>query len=111
MSGVVGGLIFIVIGVPLTLLLGSLMSNLIAEIVSNFDSSIARQIRFQQATQTIPGTILRSLIGAFFLLLFSTVGGLIGVAVFEKRKDGSVAPPPQNFGGGPGGPGGYGAGV
>jgi hypothetical protein len=39
------------------------------------------------------------------------VGGLLGVPIFEKRKDTpNMPPPPQNFGGNPA-PGGYGSGV
>jgi hypothetical protein len=34
------------------------------------------------------------------LVLLSTLGGVIGTAIFEKRKGNSTAPPPpQNFGG------------
>ncbi|HEV8130974.1 MAG TPA: hypothetical protein VGQ81_06965 [Acidobacteriota bacterium] len=29
-----------------------------------------------------------------FALIFSTLGGIIGVAIFEKRKNGQVIPPP-----------------
>jgi len=47
------------------------------------------------------GTILMivgSLIGALCLVLLSTLGGVIGTAIFEKRKGNTVAPPPpQNF--------------
>ena len=40
--------------------------------------------------------------GAVILAVLATLGGLLGVAIFEKRKDGAVAPPPQQYGGGPG---------
>jgi len=35
------------------------------------------------------------------ILIFASLGGLIGVPIFEKRKGQSAPPPPpQNFGGG-----------
>ena len=51
--------------------------------------------------------IVASLVGAIFLALLATLGGVIGVAIFEKRKDGGV-PPPPNYGSAPGT---YGTGV
>jgi len=75
----------------------------------------------------LPGAILMGLIGSALLVGFATIGGLIGVAIFEKRKGGMDAsstpppppdfsgqptspPPPPNFSNPPGG-GGYGSGV
>jgi hypothetical protein len=42
--------------------------------------------------------IIGSIVGAIMLVLLSTLGGVIGTAIFEKRKgDGLAPPPPQNF--------------
>jgi hypothetical protein len=60
--------------------------------------------------QSIVRHIFNGIILAILLIVFSTLGGLIGISVFEKRKGTAAPQPPQNFGG-PGGPGGYGAGV
>jgi hypothetical protein len=60
--------------------------------------------------QSIVRHIINGIILAILLIVFSTLGGLIGISVFEKRKGTAAPQPPQNFGG-PGGPGGYGAGV
>jgi uncharacterized protein YqgC (DUF456 family) len=111
LAGVVGAAVFLIIGVPLSLLIGPAIANLLADIISNIDPSVARQIRFQTAAgQSIIGVIIRSLIGAVLLIVFSTIGGLLGIPIFEKRKGNDLTPPPtpQNFGGGPGS---YGSGV
>ena len=99
LAGVVGAAIFLVIGIPVGLLVGTAVSNLLADIIANIDPSIARQIRFQTAAgQSIVGVIIRSFIGAVLLIIFSTIGGLLGIPLFEKRKgDGTAPPPPQNF--------------
>lgn len=98
LAGVVGGIIYIIIYLPISLLWG------VAMMQEQLDRS-GMQIPFSGSILVIIG----SLIGAIVLILLSTLGGVIGTAIFEKRKDnGSVSPPPQNFGGGPGS---YGSGV
>ena len=45
------------------------------------------------------GVIIGSIVGAIALVVLSTLGGVIGTAIFEKRKgDGIAPPPPQNLG-------------
>lgn len=99
LSGVVGSLIYLLIGLPIALIFG----------VAQMEEA------FTRSGVEVPFTgVALALLGAFVvvvgLLIFSTVGGLIGVPIFEKRK-GDAMPPPPNYGGGPGGAGGYGAGV
>jgi hypothetical protein len=87
LAGVVGGIIFVVIYVPISLVWGLAMM----------------QQQIDQSGYQIPfsGTILviiMSLVGAIALVVLSTLGGVIGTAIFEKRKgDGLAPPPPQNF--------------
>jgi hypothetical protein len=77
------------------------------------------------ASQSVGAAILSGIVFAFFILVFSTLGGLIAVPIFEKRKGGpGMPPPPPGFGGPQGGynppppppqnygqPGGYGSGM
>ena len=87
LAGVVGGIIFVVIYLPISLVWGMAMM----------------QEQFNRSGVDIPfsGTILviiMSLVGAIALVVLSTLGGVIGTAIFEKRKgDGLAPPPPQNF--------------
>ena len=87
LAGLVGGIIFVVLYLPISLMWGM----------------AAMQEGLNRSGVEIPfsGTILviiMSLVGAVVLVLLSTLGGVIGTAIFEKRKgDGVVPPPPQNF--------------
>ena len=99
LAGVVGGIIYIVIYIPFALLWG------MATMQEQLDRS-GVQIPFSGSILVIVGSI----VGAIALIVLSTLGGVIGTAIFEKRKNGSAPPPPQNFGG-PGTPGSYGTGM
>ena len=105
LAGVVGAVIYVVIGIPLAILFASTMLALVSRMIENVNPSQAEMMREQMAAgQTIVGAIVRGLFTAFMLVVFSTVGGLLGVAIFEKRKgDANVPPPPQGFGGAPAG--------
>jgi len=90
LAGVVGAVIYLIIGLPIALLIGA----------------AAMQQAFAQSGVHIPfsGTVLLvvgNLIGGICLIILAAVGGILSVPIFEKRKD--VVPPP------PAGPGGYAA--
>lgn len=112
LSGVVGALIYIVIGIPLSILVGATMVSLVSRMMESVNPSQAELMRQQmEAGQTIVGAILRGIFTAFLLVVFATIGGLLGVPIFEKRKAAAdIPPPPQGFGGGPSA-GGYGTGT
>jgi hypothetical protein len=100
LAGVVGGIIYVVIYIPFALLWG------MATMQEQLDRS-GVQIPFSGSILVIIGSI----VGAIALVVLSTLGGVIGTAIFEKRKgDGLAPPPPQNLGG-PGAPGSYGTGM
>ena len=90
LAGVVGGLIYLVIGLPLALLFGA------AEMEAQFRRS-GIQMPFSGTLLLVVG----ALIGALCLLVLATLGGLISIPIFEKRK-GDVPPPPPPMAGGPG---------
>jgi hypothetical protein len=96
LAGVVGGIIYVLIYLPIALLWG------MATMQEQLDRS-GVHLPFSGSILMVVG----SLIGAVLLALLATLGGVIGTAIFEKRKGNNAAPPPpQNFGG----PG-YGSGV
>ncbi len=91
LAGVFGGIIYLIIGLPIAL----------------FFSMAAMQDQLDRTGVNLPlsGTLLMivaGIIGAIVLALLTMLGGIIGVAIFEKRKGGAPPAPPQNFGGGPG---------
>ena len=112
LAGAVGAVISIVVGIPLSILTSGLVTGLLVSLIENVDPSQAEMMRRQMISgQTIAGAIVNGIILAILLVIFSTLGGLLGIPLFEKRKRDTLTPPPsQNFGGGAG-PGNYGSGV
>src|SRR6185295_17240250 len=89
LAGVVGGIIYLIIGLPIALLFGM--------------AAMTEQLDRSGINLPIGGAVLMivsAIIGAIILALLATLGGVIGVAIFEKRKDGPT-PPPPNVGGTP----------
>ncbi len=89
LSGVLGSIIYVVIGLPILLLLGT---------ASQFEEG------FRRSGVSVPlsGMLFVAvlvLVFVVFLVIFSAIGGLIGVPIFEKRKGQSAPPPPPDLGG------------
>lgn len=116
-AGVVGAIIYVVVGLPLGLITGNATVNLMAGIAGNLNPEMAEAMQQQAAAmqslstgQMLVAALPGTLFGALLLVVFATVGGLLGVPIFEKRKnDAGAPPPPTGFGGGTPG-GGYGGG-
>jgi hypothetical protein len=125
-AGVIGAAVYMILGVPLGIVMGNTMAALIVNMMQSADPRQAEILRAQMAaSQSVGAAILSGILFAFFILVFSTLGGLIAVPIFEKRKGGpGMPPPPPGFGGPQGGysptppppqnygqPGGYGSGM
>ncbi len=94
MAGIVGAIISVIIGIPLSLLTGNAMTSLVVGMLQNMDPAQAEAMRRQlESGQSIVSVIINALILAVLLVIFSTIGGLVAVPIFEKRK-GDTAPPP-----------------
>ena len=100
MAGVVGGLIAIVLGIPIGIIAGGITRELLMRLVESFNPAQAEMMRIQMAAGVSVLIAIRDgIILAVCLVIFSTLGGLLGVPIFEKRKKDGLAPPaPQNFG-------------
>lgn len=113
LAGVIGAVIYVIVGLPLGLMTGNATLGMMEGIVSQAGPEAAEAFRQQAAimqNQSVGERLIAaapmSLIGAVLLVVFATIGGLIGVSVFEKRKGGGAGvppPPPPNFGGPQGG--------
>jgi hypothetical protein len=99
MAGAVGAVIVIVLGIPISIIAGGITRELFIRIMESINPSQAEMIRAQMvAGETIVGAIVNGIILAVLLVIFSTLGGLIAVPIFEKRKRDTVPPPPpQGF--------------
>ena len=91
LAGVVGGLIYLILAIPIALFFG------IAAMEDAFRNS-GVQMPLSGTVMIIVG----SLFAAVCLIVLSTVGGLIAVPIFEKRKDSVPPPAPPAPGGDPG---------
>jgi len=107
LAGVIGAAISLILGIPISYAMGPTMRNMLLNIVENLDRQQADLMRRQleMSGDSIVPVIINALILAVLLFVFSIIGGLIGTALFEKRKGGPVPPPPPT----PGGPGAYAA--
>ncbi|HEU0184791.1 MAG TPA: hypothetical protein VFS27_05715 [Blastocatellia bacterium] len=102
-AGLIASGIYLIIGLPIIISgVGDRLSrNLLerfAEISNNPElQELARKVVEQAANQTTGQRLVSALpgmvIGLVLFLVFSTLGGLLGVALFEKRRD--QPPPPQ----------------
>jgi len=87
LAGVVGALIYLVIALPIALYLGS--------------GAIEEQLASRGIHMPLPGAallVVGTIIAAICLIILATVGGLVAIPIFEKRKD-SLPPPPPGTGG------------
>lgn len=102
LSGVVGALIYLLIGLPIAYFFGA--------------AAMEEAIRNSGVQLPMSGALLMvvsGLVVGLLLIVLAAIGGILAVPIFEKRKDG-VPPPPPATGGSPGsyppptgGPGNY----
>ena len=120
LAGVIGSLILLVISVPLGLMgvgegmtysflerLGDAANNAeVREQMRQMIEQMQRQAATQSVGQKLVGALFAWLITAVIYIGFATLGGIIGVALFEKRKGQPMPPmgPPGAPGYGPPGP-------
>jgi hypothetical protein len=106
LAGLCGAVIYVILSIPITLLVGPIERALIqraAEAAGPMPPQLAEALeRYGRQSQTLAGI----LIGAFVALIlwlfigaiFSTIGGLLGAAIFRKETPPTtvdVPPPPS----------------
>jgi len=100
MAGIIGAVVYVVLGIPLSIATQGFINEIVLGIAEGINPAQVDLVRRAIAEQTTLGAILWGLFWAFLLIVFSTVGGLIGMAVFEKRKGTQAPPAPTQFTGG-----------
>jgi hypothetical protein len=99
-AGVIGGGIYIVIGIPLAILTSSLMMSLVVSMLGSEASSnpvlaqYLRQLQSGAIMDQLPRIVIAGIGRAALLVGFSTVGGILAISLFEKRRGGPAEPPP-----------------
>jgi len=84
LAGVVGAVIYLILGLPIAIFFGM--------------AAMEEQLYRSGVHLPFSGVLLiivSGIVGAIILAGLATLGGVIGVAIFEKRK-GNIAPPPPN---------------
>jgi hypothetical protein len=86
LAGVVGGIIYLILGLPIAIFFGM--------------AAMEDQLYRTGVHLPFSGVLLMivaGIVGAIILAGLATLGGVIGVAIFEKRKGGSAPPAPNGF--------------
>jgi hypothetical protein len=109
-AGAIGSLINIVVGVPLAILIGNPFAQLMLNFLERMDPQRAEEARRQVeamlnrsfAEQLADVFSPSTLIGIVIVVGLATLGGLVAVPIFEKRKALQSPPPlpPPDFSGG-----------
>jgi hypothetical protein len=93
LAGIVGAVIYLIIGLPIAFFFGA--------------AEVEARLRETGLQMPLSGTLLLvigALIGALCLLVLATLGGLLAIPLFEKRRPELPPPPPPT-----GGPSGFAA--
>jgi hypothetical protein len=120
LAGVVGTIVSHGIGIPLGLILGDTFNQFLVKMFENFNPQAAEEVRrqveiaqAQSFVEKLPVILGTAAFNTVIYIAFATLGGLLGVKLFEKRLntvDNAPPPPPPVFGGSqtpPGSDGGY----
>ena len=109
LAGLAGTLIAWLVGTPLSLVFGDAFTRLWLDVMTRLNPQQADAIRqaveqaqAQPLSQRLPVMIFSFLLGLVVYTAFATLGGILGVSLFEKRKGGTTdvpPPPPPTFGG------------
>jgi hypothetical protein len=85
LAGIVGALVYLVLSIPITIVMAP-MERVVMERIFRNASNMPPEFRNYVGSSV--GTALRVALGFFFILgfgfIFSTLGGLLGSAVFKK---------------------------
>ncbi len=109
LAGAVGIGVNLLVGIPLGLVFNDVYNALFLKIFASVNPQAGETFRQQMElaraqplTARLPTILVTALINAVVTLLFATLGGLLGVSLFEKRKatasDVTPPPPPPDFG-------------
>lgn len=100
-AGVVSAGVILVVSVPLNLLLGSSNTQSLREIADATDNLAFREGMLQVTAMMQDHPVLFALctwfVTSILYVAFASIGGMIGVAMFEKRK--GQQPPAPGYGG------------
>jgi hypothetical protein len=98
LAGVFGAIVWQFVAIPVTILMGPLQARMLDRLLNTGDLPDNVRPVFESLRQNAGFSIVRFVIGSVFTLcisvVFSTLGGLAGAALFRKKDQPSTLPPP-----------------
>lgn len=102
MAGVIGGLLYVLVGVPVNILAGNPLVGPMVSMMQKLNPDQAELVRqrleeqfnkpfLEQYLGALPG----ALFGLVLIVIFASLSGLLAVPLFERRKGGQDGPPPM----------------
>lgn len=95
MAGVIGSFVQLVLSIPVGIMMGPVQGRIVERVLENAGDMPENVRPLLEAMRhggfSIVGAILGFFVFLFFALIFSTLGGLIGAALFRKKT--AVLPP------------------
>jgi|WetSurMetagenome_2_1015567.scaffolds.fasta_scaffold33349_3 hypothetical protein len=89
LAGVFGAIVWQLLAIPVTIMMGPFQARLFERFLSNGDVPENMRSVFESLRQNAGFSIARFVLGSVFTLfisvIFSTVGGVIGAAMFRKK--------------------------
>jgi len=89
LAGIVGAVIYLVLSIPITILMAPFERELLERIINNAGGIPPE---YRGVLGTTMGRTIQLVVGFFFMLIvgaiFSTLGGLLGAAIFKKQVHG-----------------------
>jgi hypothetical protein len=112
LAGLIGTVVSHSIGIPLGLILGDTFNEYMVRAFESFNPQVGEEVRravMQAQAQTfakkLPVILGTAAFNSVIYIAFATLGGLLGVKLFEKRVNTvdnvTPPPPPSDFGGSP----------
>jgi hypothetical protein len=103
LAGVVGAIVWQVLAIPVTVMMGPIQARMFERLLNSGDVPDNVRPIFEAMQQNAGFGIARFIVGSVFTMfvsvIFSTVGGLVGAALFRRK----VPPLPPDLPGDPGG--------
>jgi hypothetical protein len=94
MSGIVGSLLYLCIVIPITYFtLSDKPINKDSIVIAGYNVSLDPAYPANEWERDAPGVFLIAFLIIVVIFIFTTVGGVIGVPLFEKRKANSIVQP------------------
>lgn len=96
LAGIIGSFVQLLVSIPVSLVMGPLQGRMIQRFMENAGDMPENMRPFMDAMRhggfSVIGAILGFFVFLFLAMIFSTLGGLLGAALFRK-KDVTVLPP------------------